>query len=110
MKLLQLHVFRNATAGDCTNGGISSKVNDIFVVDERGHEPSPMPSKDLIFRAEDRGGGYHALIPLVQPSGAVGPMFGGNLASALYGAGGAEVYRIHDRFETREAYRTISKD
>lgn len=110
MKLLQLHVFRNQTLGDCTSGGISSKVDDIYVIDSRGHEMVKMPPKDRIFTAEDRGGGYKALIPVQRPVNAVGPMFGGNLASALYGAGGAEVYRIHDRFETREAYREITAD
>lgn len=110
MKLLQLHVFRNQTIGDCSNGGVSSKVDDIFVVDPRGHEMKVMPPLDRVFTAEDRGGGYMALIPVQRPEGAVGPMFGGNLASALYGAGGAEVYRIHDRFETRDAYREMSRD
>lgn len=110
MRLLQLHVFRNQTLGDCTNGGVSSKVDDIYLVDPRGHEVGEMPPLSLVFTAEDRGGGYKALVPVQRPENAVGPMFGGNLASALYGSGGAEVYRIHDRFETREAYREMSRD
>ncbi len=110
MKLLQLHVFRNAALGDCTSGGVSSKVGNIYMVDERGREMATMPPVECIFRAEDCGGGYKALIPVVKPVEMVGPMFGGNLASALYGAGGAEVYRIHDRFETRESYRATTQD
>jgi hypothetical protein len=59
--------------------------------------------KDLIFIPEQRGADYWALKPLMQPSGLIGPMAGGNLAYSS-DSRCKHVYHIHDRFETQACY------
>lgn len=105
---LQLSVFRSSL-GDCTNGGVSAAHHTLYLVDPQGSPLKREPDPCLVFRAEDRGDGYLALLPIYTPDGMVGPMFGGNLASSLNGPGGDKIYRVHDRFETPEAYRDLSQ-
>lgn len=100
-------VFRDST-GDCTNGGVSSNHTELYVIDPGGEELKTSPDPSLVFRIEDRGQGYLAIIPTQEQNDKVGPMFGGNLASSLYGPNGNKAYRIHDRFETPEDYCALS--
>jgi hypothetical protein len=100
-------VFRDSD-GDFTNGGVSSLHTALYVVDPEGQEMKTPPAPNLIFRTEDRGQGYLAMIPIRKQDDKVGPMFGGNLASSLNGPSGSKIYRIHDRFETPEDYQALS--
>ncbi len=104
---IQLSVFRGSL-GDCTNGGVSGTHHNLYLVDPQGSPMKREPDPRLVFRAEDRGEGYLALIPLHTPEGMVGPMFGGNLASAISGPGGDKIYRVHDRFETVKDNQALS--
>lgn len=67
------------------------------------------PDPCLVFRARPNRDGSLALIPILEEENRLGPMFGGNLASALYGHDSLKVYRIHDRYETPEEYDALSQ-
>jgi len=110
-RYLILEVYRGAHGHDCTLGGISGKVPDVFVVHPEG--PWDMDSvrnsaerhgyrgdpTDLIFTAEQRGPDYWAL----KPVNARGPVaFGGNLAYSS-DSRAPHAYRIHDRDMSKEA-------
>jgi len=98
-------VFRN-TLGDCTNGGVTATNSTVFIIDEEGQTLKREPDPSLVFRSQDRGGGYMALIPVHVPEDKVGPMFGGNLAISDRSH---IIYRVHDRFETVEQYADTTR-
>ncbi len=115
MNLLPLTVHRCAL-GDCTNGGVSSKMATIYVRHPEGFVPEGRTPKPLIFEAEDRSAGsltYWALKPVHPQGGAnsrlIGPMDGGNLAHTSDSRGGGLIYHIHDRFETPEENADLSR-
>jgi hypothetical protein len=90
---------------DCTNGGVSSRVDMLYVECDTGHVTDP--PDELKFRVERRSPTYLAIVPVHQPEGLVGPICGGNLAttsdSRLDG-----IFHIHDRFDTQELYDALS--
>lgn len=101
-------VYRN-DLGDCTNGGMSSRVSQICVTNVEGpFKPSDdCPAFELLPGHVKNAA---RLVPLQTPSKQIGPMFGGNYGStsdsrfgdavrALTGAH-ISIVPIHDRFET----------
>jgi hypothetical protein len=98
-------VFRN-TLGDCTNGGVTATHTTIYIIDDEGQTLKREPDPRLVFLSRDHGGGYMALVPVHTPDGAVGPMFGGNLAISDRSK---IIYRVHDRFETPEQYADTTR-
>ena len=102
-KFLSLNIFQ-FHLGNC--GGITDKMTkeSIWIPCADGYMTfDRIEDKNTIFIPEKRGEEYWALKPLMQPSGLVGPMAGGNLA---YNSDSRcrRVYHIHDRFETQAAY------
>lgn len=103
-----VYVYRNGI-GDCTNGGLSAKHNEVFV--DLGEGDTTL-GKDTLphFRLESHVKNCVRLAPVEEPLGKAGPMFGGNygassdsrftaaveklLGTRFYGA-----VAIHDRFE-----------
>lgn len=107
MKLLPLEVYRGRH--DCTNGGITSAHDTIYMVCPRGHCDSEEVAEELIFRGESLGN-YHRLVPIKPtPEGMAGPMFGGNLAATSDGRAGGIAYHVHDRYETWEQFEYLSR-
>lgn len=115
MKALRLNVFRN-NLGDCTNGGISSKYNELLVLCDEGYidiDENNIPEN--VVELEKRflfGKVIYSLEPIVAPKGA-GWMMGGNYAATsdsrfadmcggMYGA-----VAIHDREESWEQYNSM---
>ena len=121
--LLPLTVYRSAL-GDCTNGGVTSKADTIYLEDEEGWLSPVAIDPALIFRAERNvygsqinvpGAHYHRLIPVhpeasgINPDKMCGPMAGGNLASTSDSRGKGYTYHVHDRWETWEQTLILSR-
>ncbi len=108
-RFLSISIFK-FPLGNC--GGITDKMADekesIWIPCDSGTRKfSEFENKDVIFIPEHRGGEYWALTPLMQPTGLVGPMSGGNLAYSS-DSRCKRVYHIHDRFETQSTYDRFS--
>lgn len=86
-------VFRSARLGDCSNNGVSSRHDHIYVLNPKGNIKEDELPSELLFRPERRGEDYIALLhvypPISKPA-----MYGGNLA-----ASNGVAYFIHDRFD-----------
>jgi hypothetical protein len=117
MRALSILVYRSAAIGDCTNGGISSKFNQLLVLCERGNhtvdETNPPENLvKLVHRRLFNRDIYH-LEPVRKAEG-VGWMMGGNYGgtsdsrfsdmTGIYGA-----IPIHDRDEDQATYDMLSR-
>ncbi len=91
--------------GNC--GGITDTEGSIYIPCNDGPDNFSEIDPKLIFIPEKRGADYWALKPLIQPSGQVGPMAGGNLAYSS-DSRVRKVYHIHDRFDTWADYNRLS--
>lgn len=94
--------------GDCTNGGVSSIADRIYMPCEDGPIHASKVEQEWILFPEKRGQEYWALKPAYIPPNMVGPMSGGNLAYCS-DSRVKRVYHIHDRFETQETYNALSR-
>ncbi len=105
-KYLRFTVYRYTA--DCTNGGVSS-TNDTLYVEAEPHDTKGFlmdPPSNLIFRRDRMRDGYCRLIAVNRPKGEwIGPMAGGNIAMMDKDE---TAWHIHDRFETDEQYRLLS--
>ena len=117
MKGLNAYVFKSATFGDSSNGGVSASHDKVFVVGsdsvplESYIDGSPYP---VVRLTRNTFGDVVAQPVAARPAGAVGPMFGGafihtsdsrfSKATGVYGA-----IPLHDRYETAEqhAYNSV---
>lgn len=127
MRALALEVYRHDYHDDYdpTNGGVSSRYDEILVPCENGpREVNPETTENL-FRIDVShvwGTSLHLVPYNTKRKGMVGPMFGGNYATASdsrWGKWLAEHYGnefrfnnclpIHDRYETPEMYEILSR-
>ena len=117
---LTVNVYRWGL-GDCTNGGASAEVKSICVVNIPGPF-NPRPESPAFELVEGPGGQGHAILRPVEAKkpGMVGPMSGGNFgyssdsrfSEAVQKLTGSRHYgavHIHDRYETPEQYRVLSR-
>jgi len=116
---LSVDIFR-WSLGDCTNGGQSSRVTSVCVVNIPGpFDPGPdFPAFELV---EGPGGKGHAILkPANDKPRLIGPMFGGNFGYAsdsrfsqavrdLTGVAHYGAVHIHDRYETAAEYESLSR-
>jgi len=117
MKALSIQVYRSAYIGDCTNGGISAKYDQLLVLCERGNHTvddanPPENLVQLVHRRLFNKDIYH-LEPVRKAAG-VGWMMGGNYGgtsdsrfsdmTGIYGA-----IPIHDRDEDQATYDLLSR-
>ena len=115
MKTIPVSVYRSDRIGDCTNGGVSSIYNTLYVVCEDGFKEvddrdTPENVMKLVVLSR-RGQMLYHLEPVAKPEGA-GWMFGGNYAASS----DARFCRmidsaycaipIHDRQESWELYES----
>jgi len=98
---IPLYVYRHG--GDCTNGGISSKTEIIYIETTDGFAMDVEPS--LVFKVKNTYKDYKALVQSY-PSDAtkemIGPMAGGNYAStsdSRFSKISNYPLAIHDRYE-----------
>lgn len=114
---LRISVYRDGL-GDCTNGGLSGQYKDICVVNADG--PFEPDDQTPAFKLEENYGGSIKLVPVDQPEGVCGPMFGGNYGATSDSRFGEKIEEItgsrfygavaiHDRFETWEQYDQLSR-
>lgn len=110
MKGITVSVYRNASLGDCTNGGASSKVNRFTVtgygvdgikIDEIFEPCENAPEAKIVQHPTIKTHFYLVPLELVESNKWV--MFGGNLAfcsdSRIIQAFGGGALKIHDRVE-----------
>lgn len=113
MKGIRADIFKSRY-GDSSNGGISSRVGEVTIIDERINGPFEPTDDAPAVRIVERwlgSGRYVHLEPVDQPSGQCGPMMGGcyvatpdsRLRRIAEGA-----IPLHDRFETVEEYASYS--
>lgn len=117
MKGLILNVLRSS-GGDCTNGGPTSRVSEITVInlgkDSEIFEPTP---ERPAFKLEMHVRGCLRLVPVDEPKGMCSGMFGGNYATTSDGRFGAACEKllgtrfygavaVHDRSETWAQYNS----
>ena len=108
MKLTPLSVYISKL-GDCSNNGITSKEETIYLVDPTHGREMDTTRIDpaAIFRHEDCGEGYIRLVPVNNTKpGHAGPMYGGNIATLSRGMTSrthplvGKFLHVHDRYET----------
>lgn len=116
MKAIGLNVYRSPRLGDCTNGGISAKYDQLLVLCEDGYididEANPPENLVKLVRRFVGREIFH-LEPVQPPKGA-GWMAGGNFAdtsdsrfvkkTGFYGA-----VAVHDRDEDWKTYEMMSR-
>lgn len=105
-RYIALTVFKNALT--CSTNGASKYHHTLYVEDPEGQEMAFPPNPEQVFKVREVVAGHKVLVPEQLYDG-VGPMFGGNLASSLYGVWGALTFRIHDRFETPADYDRLTR-
>lgn len=108
--------------GDCSNGGLSSRVKYVTVVGD--DIPALHPVTDLApaVMLDQTARGYLVLTPVLAPSDRpIGPMASGAYAVVTYEGDGAKEWRarlgvtfsaaipLHDRFETAAQYEALSR-
>lgn len=118
MKALHVSVYRDATPGDCTNGGVSSRFRDLLILCPDGFidvdEDNPPENLCKVVHRFLFGRDVYHVEPVVRPKGA-GWMMGGNYAATSDSrfhalCGGFYVgIPIHDRQESWEEYDRLSR-
>lgn len=107
LKGMTCGVLRNKSIGDCSAGGLSSSHDVVILIGDgipQIFEPSDVaPAVMVCFR------GLHMYAkPLEQPSGMVGPMFGGSFIYTSDSRFPSEYpMPLHDRFETAAMARSF---
>ena len=126
MKALPINVYRTSRLGDCTNGGISSKFDELLIACDEGFieiDPENVPENFAL--VEMRRVFSTKVIPTIYPASIKDGkavvrdgkwwMMGGNYGATsdsrfsrmigdMYGA-----VAIHDRYETPEEYEMYSR-
>ena len=117
MKALPINVYRTERLGDCTNGGISSRFNQLLLICDDGwkevDEKNPPENLVKLVRRDMLGEVIYHIEPYKEPV-QCGWMFGGNYAASsdsrfakmtgIYGA-----IAIHDRQESQELSDILSR-
>ena len=126
MKALPINVYRTSRLGDCTNGGISSKFDELLIACDEGFieiDPDNVPENFAMVELRHVYG--NRIIPTIYPADIKDGkavirdgkwwMMGGNYGATsdsrfsrmvgdMYGA-----VAIHDRYETQEEYDMLSR-
>ena len=131
---LIVDVLKRGTGG-ASNGGVSSKVDDVTLVECMGRPVDgpfePTPERPAVAIVPGNLPGTVKAVPveqvvegnrvrgyrLAKPDGSLGPMMGGSFihtsdarfAEALGEGAGARPVALHDRFETQAQYDALSR-
>ena len=116
-KAISLEIFR-WNLGDCTNGGVSSRHTEVFILHDRGYidiDLDNAPENLMVVKEMHFGNkSYKYLEPFEQcPSDRIGYMNGGNFAYSTDSRFHSDISQyplaIHDRSETYEEYEALSR-
>ena len=123
MKQLEVSVLRDASIGDCTNNGITSRHDELTLFFDCSKDEALKYCSEnnidldtvLWFNPRELWGEFHPFAePLVKPPHKVGGMMGGNFIftsdsrfPSLYGKCAHFPIPVHDRFETQEEYNAL---
>lgn len=114
MKALPICVYKNARDCDCTNGGISSRYNELLLVCEDGYitiDENDLPENLVkIVTRNLFGREYKHIEPYARPT-ELGWMAGGNIAyscDSRFREISQYPLSIHDRQESQELYDRLS--
>lgn len=114
VRVLPVDIFKNS-GRDWSNGGISSRYNEILLINEKGHIKVDLdnpPDNLCVYVKRTLFGEEHDYIEPYSPieSGCVGWMFGGTIAYTSDSRfQGKHPVNIHDRQETQELYDILSR-
>ena len=113
---IEVYVTKRDRMCDCTNGGISSKYEELLLVCDEGYVTidENNPPENLVKISERHCGlsTYKFIEPVARPQH-FGWMFGGNLAyssDSRYSRMAEQPLPIHDRQETKEMYDLLTSD
>lgn len=114
MRALPISVYKDKKIGDCTNGGISSRYNELLLICEDGFitvdEENPPENLVQIVTRHLFGKEYKHIEPVARPTGA-GWMSGGNIAytcDSRFSRLSEYPLSIHDRQESWEMYHSMN--
>ena len=113
-RVLPVGVFRSADRTDCSNNGISAQFSTLYLIHPEGFMEVSEDDPRLI-RVVTRhlfGRDYSHVEPVnpEHPTGAVGPMSGGNFVYTCDSRFPSSYpLSVHDRFETAEQYESMSR-
>ena len=115
MKALPITVFKNGRYGDCTNGGITSRYDELLLVCKEGFvkvDEDNLPENLVKVVTRTIGGReYKHIEPVAKTSkGCVGWMSGGNLAytcDSRFRRLSEYPLCVHDRQESQEMYNAM---
>jgi hypothetical protein len=107
LKVIPLSVYRDASGSDCTNNGITSKTDTIYLVHAQGFLDAEQQPREQVFIEQTLGGEVSLVAVDKTRDNMVGPMFGGNLATTS-DSRVRKIYRVHDRYETGRDYALLS--
>ena len=113
MKALSISVYKNGRYGDCSNGGITSRYNELLLVCDEGwievDENNPPENLVRIVTRHFGGKEYKHIEPVAQPTGA-GWMSGGAIGyscDSRFREMSEDPLSIHDRQESWDQYNAM---
>jgi len=110
MKAIRCSIYKDR-GGDCSNGGISSRYNDVLIVTPDGWIDVDGTEENLVELCFIEYGGktHYYLEPVARPTG-VGWMYGGTIVSASDARFPFDYpLKLHDRQESQELYDMLSR-
>ena len=115
MKALPCEIYKSKKLGDCSNGGISSRYNEVLLLCEEGFidvDRDNPPDNLCKVVTRDLGFTVHTHIEPVAKAKGVGWMAGGTLVyscdSRFHRMCGDYALSLHDRTETQKEYDMYS--
>jgi hypothetical protein len=119
VKTLPVQVYRTNYIGDCTNHGVTSTQDRLYLICDEGWFERPADDSSLLRLGKVHisgldGKDYYHVKPVNDPryddGEHVGPMMGGNFVWSCDSRFPADYpLPVHDRFETAEEYDRLSR-
>jgi hypothetical protein len=97
---------------NCSNDGISSRCEEVTLVDIGVDLFSPRPDRPAVrlIKRSFSGKVYLHAEPVDQPTGLVGPMFGGTFIFSSDSRFPSDYpIALHDRWDTQETYNALTR-
>lgn len=116
VRALRAEIFKYK-GNDCSNGGISSRFNDVYIICDEGNykfDENELPDNLVVLVKRELWGENHWYIKPYKdtPKGNVGYMYGGCIVSSsdsrFRRLCGDYPLPLHDRTETQEQYDILS--
>ena len=119
MKVISAYVYKHK-GSSCGNGSYTDHAQEVYLAHPRGYLDIEDDNPALYELVEGNLPGTIKCVPVVKPSGKVGPMMSGcfvyasdnrfnELCAEVLGHGNYAAVPVHDRFETQEEYDALSR-